>query len=322
MKSEQLLPAKLLLVSMQLSVVGIVLVFPAFLIYLFVFVLYSGESLNSQAASILPADVLCQSGEKLGKAGESIMRTGSGAELGFTYLMETPTNYNETLAWPVLVVFSPALSGGFMASYTGLTAPLTKAGFLIAYVDSVPINLKNIPRLMEVISSIDEHWCLDKTKIFVGGHSDGATISQALNFLPEAVEIKGVSNGKVPSEKMSSETMPSETMTSQKIKIAGFVSSAAGLQKRDLEEYACPEATQAMLLHNSGDDHFVNFGRGAAQWWAACNQCVLPAVKDDKGCERYEGCQEGGSVTFCEQPGSHLKWPERHEEIVDFLITG
>jgi polyhydroxybutyrate depolymerase len=280
---------------MQLSVICIVLVFPAILIYLFIFVLYSGENLKMQAANVVPLEKVCGSVQKIGLRGESRMRTVSG----FAYLLKTPTNYDENLAWPVLIVFSPMMSGGFMEYYTGLTASLTRAGFLIAYVDAVPMNLKTIPKLTEVISSIDANWCMDKEKVFLAGHSDGATIAQALNFLPES--------------------------GSQIIKIAGFVSSAAGLQKQDLQQYACPEATQVMLLHNIGDDHFVDFGKGAAEWWAECNQCTLPAIENTNdglnvnGCYYYEGCREGGDVIFCEQPGNHLKWPERHEEIVNFL---
>jgi len=282
---------KLLIILMQISVGGIVLIFPAILIYLYVFVFYTGDDLKMFPAQIPESTVSCELKSKTGTPGKSLMRTASG----FRYVIKTPSNYSTKTQWPVLVVFSPTMGGGFMEAYTGLTGLLTEAGFIVTYVDSVPMNINLIPKLTEVIDAVNQQWCVDADKIFVAGHSDGGTIAQSLNFLSDI--------------KFKSE-----------IQLAGFVSSAAGLQKTDLQEYVCPvHATQAMVLHNTGDKHFENFGRGAAQWWAQCNSCDEKPIEAEKGCVVYMNCRKGASVKFCEQPGNHFKWPERRKEIVEFL---
>lgn len=286
---------KLLIILMQCFLGCIVLILPAFLIYLFMFVFYSGEELAIQNADILPKDVVingrvCDVNQKLGIAGKTLIQ----AKSGFRYTLKTPLNYSSLQAWPVLIVFSPMLDGNFMERYTGLTAPITRAGFIIAYVDSVAMNTQLITQLPELIQDITYRWCVDERRIFLAGHSDGATIAQALNFLPD--------------------------INLDELKLAGFISSAAGLRQEDLQAYACPnQAIKAFVLQNSEDKHFLNFGKGAAEWWAMCQQCEKIPSKAEEGCIVYENCQKGGVVKFCEQLGSHLKWPERHKEIIDFL---
>ena len=282
---------KVLMLAMQTMLVAIVLVFPALLIYLFTFVFYRGDFVEAQLATHIPQVNMCSGLMSTHKDPRASYQT----ESGFVYRVKTPLNYDAQKPWPAVLVFSPMFGGEFMESYTGLTGPLTEAGFIVAYVDPVAMALNIIPRLTEVIEAINSAWCIDSRRLYVSGHSNGATISQALHFLPAHNNSQGQLN------------------------IAGFISSAAGLQAQDLAQYPCPKPSQAFILHNTGDRHFPDFGKGAAQWWASCNQCDSTMLDIGNGCYSYSGCAAGAAVSFCEQPGSHLKWPERHEEIINFL---
>ena len=176
-----------------------------------------------------------------------------------------------------------------MEAYTGLTSSVTKAGFIVAYVDSTKISMKTISALQDVPRDIMSKWCVDSSRVFLAGHSDGATISQAMHFLP-SVELS----------------------------FSGFISSAAGISGEDLQAYDCVAPKNAFILHNTGDRHFRDLGEGAAQWWASCNECQRKDIQGD-GCVEYRDCRQNAVVKFCEQRGGHLRWPARHVEIVDFL---
>ncbi len=269
--------------AMQILLAGIVLIFPAFLIYVFVFIFYSGDSLEPAVAQTVPTESLCEL-EKFDR------------KLKTAYQVRVPSNYDEHRLWPLLVVFAPAMDSAFMERYTGLTNSVTAVGYAIAYVDSIPMSFESMGKLHVLIEDIEKNWCIDSERIVLSGHSNGGTISQALNFLP-------VKEGELEKSYF------------------GFISSAAGLRKEDLSEYECRPGANAFVLHNEGDTHFKDFGRGASEWWAACNECELEAVDQGDGCWLYPSCADGAIVQYCEQEGGHSSWPKRHEEIAKFLTS-
>lgn len=274
---------KILLLINKAILGGIVVFFPLFLIYVFIFVFYSGAFLEAQEAKKMPTKICSQ----FGKTAVSGFRNKTSK--GFTYFVKTPTNYQAEKSWPLLIVFSPSINGFLMERYTGLTSSVTKAGFLVAYVDSVSMHVKTILQLTEIVAAIEDNFCIDNERIYLAGHSDGATISQALNLFSETQH-----------------------------EFAGFISSAGGFRKEDLSEFECPENKHVMLLQNSGDKHFENFSSSTLSWWLACNVCEEKVKRVSEGCIYYEACEKG-RVVFCEQPGSHLSWPRRHIEIENFL---
>jgi len=290
---------KYLVLLMQIFIVCIVLVFPTSLIYIFVFLLYSGEnivaqSFEAQRVGVQNGDVnniykTCVANEKPGFAGRFVLKTSSG----LSFMLKTPLNYDANQKYPLLIVFAPAFNASLMERYTGLTALSTRLGFIIIYVDGIKINLKSIPKLVDIYEYVNEQWCVDSENIFLAGHSDGGSSAQALAFLPEV-------------------TLP----------IKGIISSAAGIQFDDLKNYQCPEALNVMLLHNENDRHFPGYGKDAVKWWATCNQCNQQAKVLENSCWSYQGCINNTQTIFCEQPGNHLKWPERHQEISSFLKQG
>lgn len=288
---------KYLVLLMQVFIVCIVFIFPASVLYIFVFLLYSGESIEAQYSdselSYPPKPCLIYerdgSHEKTAQAGRYFLKTKSG----LSFMLKTPLDYKAGQAYPMLIVFSPVLNATFMERYTGLTALATSLGFIIVYVDGIKLNLKTIPQLVEIYETVNQQWCVDSENIFLAGHSDGATAAQALAFLPDI-----------------------------NLPIKGFISSAAGIQFADLQAHQCPDELNVILLHNKNDTHFPDYGSNAVKWWAACNQCNQEKRVYENGCWSYQECVSDVQTVFCEQPGTHLKWPGRQQEIKNFLKQG
>ena len=169
-----------------------------------------------------------------------------------SYNLRTPTNYDSNHSHPLLVVYAPAGTSAIKSErLTGLTHDATAAGFIIAYIDKVRLTLESLELLGKIPAEIAELWCIDKQQIFYTGHSDGGTISSALTFLQ-----------------------------SSSIPPAAIVPSAAGLTTKDLAEQNCPAPLSVMVMHNSDDSLFPGYGKQAASWWAACNQCSNETTDD------------------------------------------
>jgi len=280
---------KYLVWLMQIFVVCIVLILPVSLGYIFVFLLYSGESIEAQSSESKIIQKSCMVDEKAGHEGRFFLKTHSG----LSFMLKTPAGYQAGQAHPLLIVFAPAFNSALMERYTGLTALSTRLGFIVVYVDGININLKSIPELVEVYEQVNERWCIDSDNIYLAGHSDGASAAQALAFLP------GVN-----------------------LPIKGIISSAAGIQYSDLKNYPCPSELNVMLLQNQNDEHFPDYSQDAIKWWASCNQCNKKITMFDNGCGFYQSCLGDVQTVFCEQPGNHLTWPDRHQEIKNFLKQG
>ncbi|MBL4743705.1 MAG: hypothetical protein JKX87_03570 [Cycloclasticus sp.] len=237
-----------------------------------------------------PVQASCTAGEKTGAAG---INDGLKTKTPATYNLRTPANYNPLVAHPLIVVFSPAgTSASKSERHVHLTKEATEAGFIIAYADKLRMSLKAIEHLSTIQLDIQNKWCIDSTKIYYTGHSDGGTITNALTFLP-----------------------------SSKSKPTAIAPSAAGMDSESLKQYACPSPLPVMVFHNRDDSHFVGFGKQAADWWAQCNQCITELSPTDvNGCQQYSNCSADGAATFyCESPGSHSRWPNKNHVLINFF---
>jgi polyhydroxybutyrate depolymerase len=208
---------------------------------------------------------------------------------GVRYQVRSPLNYRPDVAHPALLVFSAAgANAKATEEFTGFTPAATAAGFLVAYVEHRPMTLPNVALLGEVLDDLGRRFCVDASRIYATGHSDGATVATALALLPQT-----------------------------RTKIAGVAPSAAGFRAADAHDFACRPPTPVVVLHSKSDALFPGWGREMAGWWSSCNRCQPVAVADAAtGCLRYMGCAAGSSVTYCEGDGSHLRWPERQREVV------
>lgn len=241
------------------------------------------------AYSSASAAARCEAGARIGRAGAS---DGEASAEGLRYHVRTPSNYDTTIAHPLLMVYAAAGQSGLASErMTGLTSMATAAGFVIVYADHRPLGIPAIEQLGTIPGSVAKKWCIDEKRVFVTGHSDGGTASLALAVLDKTK--------KVP---------------------AAIAPSAAGWTGKDLEAYHCPAPIPVMVMHGANDSLFPGWGAQTSTWWAACNGCdVAKTKKMEGGCVAYQGCKSEGATLYCEGAGSHRDWPNLNRVMIEFF---
>ena len=231
----------------------------------------------------------CDSGTKSGLIGASDDEKTSA---GIRYMVKTPANYHATIAHPLLMVYAPARTNRHESEkFMSLTQEATAAGFIVAYADHRAMSPDTIEKLADIPGLIEQKWCIDHTRIFLTGHSDGGTVAMAIAFLNGTKHIP-----------------------------AAIAPSAAGIRGEDLKAYQCPNPLPIMIMHSSQDSLFPGYGKEAIQWWAACNGCgTVGLVKDAGGCVTYTGCKNNVITRYCEGTGKHTEWSGRNKAIIDFF---
>lgn len=231
----------------------------------------------------------CGGSTKDGQAGRT---DGEKTQSGYRYNVRTPSNYNANFAHPLLVVYAPA---GKHAEenerFTALTRIATSAGFIVAYADYARIAIPVIEELSTIPGLIADRWCVDESKTYLTGHSDGGTAALAIAIMEKTKHIP-----------------------------AALAPSAAGFTKADIEAFKCRTPIPIIIMHSANDTLFPGFGAAIARWWAACNQCAeQPPIADDTNCLAYQQCKTGAPVLYCEGAGTHREWPALNQTLVGFL---
>ena len=222
----------------------------------------------------------CEAGTRPGPPGNTDNMT-SGA--GVVYNVRTPPGYEATVAHPLIMVYAPA--GGdapLTERFTGLTTPALAAGFIIAYADHVsPRYESDVIELGTIPGLIADRWCVDESRLYLTGHSDGGSVASLLVIYDDITPLP-----------------------------AAIAPSAAGVNSAFLASVSCTEPIPVMVIHASGDTLFPGYGRQAADWWLGCFGCdpSTPTPLPD-GCLPYTGCTGGVEVQYCEWPGAHGNWP-------------
>jgi polyhydroxybutyrate depolymerase len=210
-----------------------------------------------------------------------------------TLAVRTPSNYDPTRAYPLLVVFPPA---GFKRrqseNFYDLTTEATRRGFIVAYSDHIGLSPTAVSRQAKVAATVASFFCVDEASIAYLGHSDGGLMAEGIPaYAPKA--------GAAPHS---------------------IVASGAGITREDLATMACPPIPAVLIVHSRADERFPDFGRGAAAYWGRCAACApenLDALGD--GCRDFSGCAEGRRVTFCETSLPHTRWPSMNTAMLDFI---
>ena len=230
----------------------------------------------------------CDASRRAGPAGRSDDETLDPAT---KYSVRTPANYNESVRHPLIVVYAPAGHNRFASeAFVGLTPAATRAGFIVTYVDSRRLSLPAIKRLSRVAGAVRKKWCIDGSRVYLTGHSDGGTIANAMAFLPD-----------IP------------------FRPRAIAPSAAGIRAADMSSEECREPLAVMTLQNDDDELFPNYGGEVAAWWARCNACSNETKRINDACHEYIDCAEDGETVICTNPGNHRNWPEFNEKILEFF---
>ena len=132
-----------------------------------------------------------------------------------TFAVRTPSNYDPTRAYPLLVVFPPA---GFKRrqseNFYDLTTEATRRGFIVAYSDHIGLSPTAVSRQAKMAATVASFFCVDEASIAYLGHSDGGLMAEGIPaYAPKA--------GAAPHS---------------------IVASAAGITSEDLATMACGAA--------------------------------------------------------------------------------
>ncbi|MGA7383798.1 MAG: hypothetical protein WBW81_03610, partial [Methylocella sp.] len=152
-----------------------------------------------------------------------------------TFAVRTPSNYDPTRAYPLLVVFPPAgYNRRQSEAFYGLTTEATRRGFIVAYSDHKVLSPTAVLQQAQVAATVASFFCIDEASIAYLGHSDGGLMAEGI---PAYI-------GKA-------------TITPHSI-----VASGAGITREDLATMACPSIPAVLIVHNRADERFPDFGRG------------------------------------------------------------
>jgi len=210
-----------------------------------------------------------------------------------TFAVRTPSNYDPTKAYPLLVVFPPAgHSRRRSETFYDLTTEATRRGFIVAYSDHRVLSSTAVSQQAKVAATVASFFCVDEASIAYLGHSDGGSMAEG-----------------IPAYAPQASTGPHS-----------IVASAAGITSDDLATLACPSIPAVLIVHSRTDERFPDFGRGAAAYWGRCAACApetLDAPTD--GCRDFSGCAGGRRVTYCETSLPHKRWPSMNTAMLDFI---
>ncbi len=230
------------------------------------------------------------------RTGHADLNDGIQTSDQLTIAVRTPSDYDPTRAYPLLVVYPPAgLTRRRSENFYDLTTEATRRGFVVAYSDQRGSSPAAAVKQAKVAETVASFFCIDEKSVSYVGHSDGGTMAEA-----------------IPAE------MPKASIVPRSIAASG-----AGVTGEDLAAAACPATPAVLIIHSRTDEHFPGYGRGAAAYWGKCGGCKamdLNAAAD--GCHEFEGCAAGHRVTFCRTSLSHDLWPAMNTVILDFIQGG
>jgi len=224
---------------------------------------------NIPAAGPAGIAAACGPGSRTGHAGlyDNLQTSDT-----LTIAVRTPSDYDPTRAYPLLVVFPPAgYNRRGSEIFYDLTTEATRRGFIVAYSDHLSLSPSAVSQQAKVAATVASFFCVDESSIAYLGHSDGGAMAEGIPvYVPKA--------GAAP---------------------RCVVASAAGMTGQDLAAMPCPSIPAVMIVHSRNDERFPDFGRGAAAYWGRCAACAptdLNALAD--GCRNFSGCAEGRTLTL------------------------
>lgn len=246
-----------------------------------------GASTGGEGGSA-PVFMDCAPGEKLGGFEGA---TGQMTAGGIRYNVRTPADYDPQRAHPLLVVYSPRVMDATAESleiFTGLAPDATARGYVVAFVEWFdPVPAANRTDAATVRDDIAAQWCVDPSRVYLSGHSDGGSMATLYALGGDGV--------------------------------AAVALSAAGIDADDGPSLGCNGPIPAMVIHSADDQVFPvpDFGLGAANFWAGCGQCGALGAADADGCASYADC--ASEVQYCEVTGSHYSWYGLNQPMLDFF---
>lgn len=210
-----------------------------------------------------------------------------------TITVRTPSDYDSTRAYPLLVVFPPAgYNRNGSEKFYGLTSEATRRGFIVAFSDHRSLSPTAVSQQSKVAATVASFYCVNEAAVTYLGHSDGGSMAEGI---PAYIRDAGAAPRSI-------------------------IASAAGITGEDLAAMPCPSIASVMIVHSRTDERFPGFGRDAAAYWGRCAGCKSADLGAPlQGCREFTGCAPGRRVTYCESSQPHKSWPSMNDAMLDFI---
>jgi polyhydroxybutyrate depolymerase len=208
---------------------------------------------------------------------------------GRTYQLHVPAGLTGPTA-PLLVTMHGLSSFGRAHEADTGWSPFADAhGFIVAYPDGVANawdfqqGSYDVTFLRNVVADIAATWCVDPTRVYASGHSNGAYMAQRLacdapDLFASVTEYAGG----------SPETFGSPCTPSRGV--------AVGLFQGDADMVVQPA-----------------WGQRARDEWVARDACAPTAASEPVSegvLQRWSGCRDGAEVIWRTYPGQSHLWPQ------------
>lgn len=215
-----------------------------------------------------------------------------------TYLLHVPASFKGGPVALVLDFHGYSRTGSSQRSGSGWDKLSEREGILVAYPDGVgsswnvggccgsagSANVDDVGFVRALIDKLASEACVDRTRVFASGVSNGAGMVGRLGC--EAADvIAGVSL--VSSDLRTSPCRPVRPVT--EIAFRGTADT--------LEPY------EGGLVGPTGGKYQSPGARGSFELYRKLNQCTGEPAASTKYCETYATCAEGTEVTLCTLPG-------------------
>ena len=201
----------------------------------------------------------------------------SGTSRG--YFLSPPKNYNSNTAYPLVFVFHGAGdSGKSMQGWSGLEASAT-GGALFVYPDGIngiwdlENNGPDAKMFDQLVTTLQEAWCIDKNAIFAEGFSYGGWAATQMAVARPTV-VRAIASIEGGGPQGGKTTDP---------------------------------AVAAMIIHGKADTaEPIASGISSRNHFVATNGCgSTTTAMTPSPCVTYTGCKAGKPVAWCEHPGPH-----------------
>jgi len=237
-----------------------------------------------------PPAFKCDPGAKTGMAGKA---NGLKTKGGLGFNVRTPADYDPTVGHPFIAIFAPAsLSATETESFMGLTTAALARGYILAYADHRSPASEAILKLgYEMVESVVASYCVDPSRVYLAGHSDGGTISSGISiYLNPAIHP------------------------------AAIGPSAPGLTAK-MSDVPMQYPFSSLVIQSKNDEVFPGKGRKLAETLAAQAGCgATPSDPLPSGCIAWSGCKDAMDVQYCEGTGAHAYYLKKfNTALLDFF---
>ena len=203
---------------------------------------------------------------------------------GRTFHVWGPAVYDANRTYPLVLTFHGWYTNGRdFQKWFKMEEHVEGAAFTVYPDSSGPTwdvtGDRDIDFAAEIVESLSNAYCIDRTRVFALGFSYGGKLVHHLGCKRSGlVRAISVGDGSWQQENGS----------------------------------AC-RALPVLVTHRTRDhDELLAWGKDAASRWAKINGCSQETDQTDvaHGCVAYRGCTAPGSVTFCEDTHFDAAWPK------------